>query len=140
MLLWMPVESLSDGGGGVGTGSSSSSTISSSGNSNPLFFDHDEKGGKVRRQEQARRRAYKNAIACASSVALVFLVTILQAHSPVENAGQLLRSHRAARERATRLLPANSIYRLVVPDAAGNDFDLSQFAGRVTLVVNTACK
>lgn len=138
MLLWMPVESLSDGGG-VGAGNSSSSTISS-GNSNPPFFDHDEKGGKVRRQEQARRRAYKNAIACASSVALVFLVTLLQVHSPVENAGQLLRAQRSARERALRMLPSNSIYRLVVPDAAGNDFDLSQFAGRVTLVVNTACK
>ena len=44
------------------------------------------------------------------------------------------------RERAIRMLPSNSIYRLVVPDANGRDFDLSQFAGRVTLVVNTACK
>jgi hypothetical protein len=131
MLLWMPVESLSDGGGG------SSNNIISSGNSG--HFDHDEKGGKVRRQEQARRRAYKNAIACVSSLVLVFLVTLLQVHSPVENAGMLLRSQKAARERAIRMLPSNSIYRLAVPDAAGRDVDLSQFAGRVTLVVNTAC-
>jgi hypothetical protein len=135
MLLWMPVESLSDSGGG-------SNTISiSSGNhhNNSSHFDHDEKGGKVRRQEQARRRAYKNAIACVSSLVLVFLVTLLQVHSPVENAGMLLRSQKAARERAIRMLPSNSIYRLAVPDADGRDVDLSQFAGRVTLVVNTAC-
>lgn len=36
-------------------------------------------------------------------------------------------------------LPENSIYRLTMTDVTGNKIDLSQFAGMVSLVVNTAC-
>ena len=36
-------------------------------------------------------------------------------------------------------LPENSIYRLKLPDVTGNQVDMSQFAGMVSLVVNTAC-
>jgi len=36
-------------------------------------------------------------------------------------------------------LPQNSIYRLTIPDVTGNRVDMSQFAGMVSLVVNTAC-
>ena len=37
-------------------------------------------------------------------------------------------------------LPENSIYRLTMTDVTGNDVDLSQFSGMVSLVVNTACR
>jgi len=36
-------------------------------------------------------------------------------------------------------LPENSIYRLTLTDVTGNQVDMSQFAGMVSLVVNTAC-
>lgn len=36
-------------------------------------------------------------------------------------------------------LPENSIYRLTMTDVTGNQVDLSQFSGMVSLVVNTAC-
>ena len=36
-------------------------------------------------------------------------------------------------------LPENSIYRLKMTDVTGNEIDLSQFSGMVSLVVNTAC-
>lgn len=37
-------------------------------------------------------------------------------------------------------LPSNSVYRLTTTDHLGGLFDLKQFAGQVTLIVNTACK
>lgn len=36
-------------------------------------------------------------------------------------------------------LPEDSIYRLTLTDVTGNQVDMSQFAGMVSLVVNTAC-
>jgi hypothetical protein len=36
-------------------------------------------------------------------------------------------------------LPPDSIYRLTVKDQLGDPYPLSQYAGKVTLVVNTAC-
>lgn len=142
MLLWMPVESAS--------------------HASDHYYDVDEKGTKLRRL--ARKRAYKNAVACVASLLLVLVVTLLQWQVPPHHHHQphqhhsgdgsnhhhrvaaaaavgepaLLRSRKATANRIAAL-PPDSIYRLTVPDADGHDYSLSQHAGQVTLVVNTAC-
>jgi hypothetical protein len=151
MLLWLPVESSrspsssdsgpllaaaghhrsnNNGGGGGGGGGGSASA------------DKDEKSYKLRlrdRQNRARR-CYKNSALACLSVAMVLAVTLWEVKYPAVNQGQLRRAQRAAAERAARLLPPSSIYRLSVPGADGaSPVSLAQFAGKVSLVVNTAC-
>jgi hypothetical protein len=128
MLLWLPMESLSP-----------SSSLDAN---NPSHNDSDEKSFKLRMRDRRNRayRCYKNSILTCLSVLMVCLVTFLQLRYPTVNTNQLLRSQKAARERALRSLPPDSIYRLSVPGPDGtSNVSLAQFAGKVSLVVNTAC-
>lgn len=107
----------------------------------PSAADDDEKSGKLRRQ--ARRRTM-NALACLASLCLVFLVTLLQIN--VEPAPARVRHGREDHALAVvdefhgLNLPPNSIYRMTVEDSLGDPVSLADYAGKVTLVVNTACK
>jgi len=137
--------------------------------------DHDEKGGKLLRQ-QARARTIKNVVAILGSLFLMFVTFVqIQVATPSGDHPYLHHRHehegrggsnpnglkygqggvrkhiREAIEPAEVVmdrraavggyeLPDDSIYRLTVFDQIGDPFPLMDFAGKVTLIVNTACK
>lgn len=97
------------------------------------FLDEDEKGAKLRRRARAQ---FMNALLCAGFLlTVVSVLTVKLHHSPKTRGGV-----RSAAVAALSQLPPNSIYRLSVVDANGAMQSLAQYAGMVTLVVNTACK
>jgi hypothetical protein len=109
--------------------------------------DDNEKGIKVRRQARARA---KNALACLGLMTTCFLVIIFQlSKSPGKvMKGKLRRARQELEHETAKLesfdletpLPPNSIYRLSVNDELGEPWSLGDYAGKVTLIVNTACK
>ena len=120
MLLWLP--SPSSGG----------------------FQDQDEKGAKLRRR--ARARCINLLLMAVFFVIVLFVLTgQVHFHHPKTTTTTMTRggSAAAAARRAASILrvqPRNSIYRLSVTDSLGTVQSLEQYAGMVTLVVNTACK
>jgi glutathione peroxidase len=98
----------------------------------PSDPDDDEKGGKLQKQANIR---VQNSIICLAVMTVVFLVSMvhLQHSSKVPGSANFLRS-------MTAVLPPNSIYRLSVKDVFDEMVSLKEYAGKVTLVVNTACK
>lgn len=115
MLLWMPSGSTSNAGG--------MRSPPPSGNS--VLMDEDEKAAKIIRRQNSR---FWNLIFLITSIGLVILVLALIPNTPT------------ASMRGSLALPANSIYRASVEDDAGTLRSLSEYAGKVALVVNTACK
>jgi hypothetical protein len=95
--------------------------------------DDDEKGGKLQMQANVR---VQNSIICLAVMTVVFLISMvhLQHNSKASGSTNMLRSMTEV------VLPPNSIYRLSVKDVFDEMVSLKQYAGKVTLVVNTACK
>jgi hypothetical protein len=95
--------------------------------------DDDEKGGKLQKQAHVR---VQNAIICLAVMTVVFLISMvhLQHSSKESSSTNMLRSMTEV------VLPQNSIYRLSVLDIFDEMVSLKEYAGKVTLVVNTACK
>jgi hypothetical protein len=100
----------------------------------PSDPDDDEKGGKLQKQANVR---VQNSIICLAVMTVVFLVSMVHLqHSSREthnDSATVVRSMKA-------VLPPNSIYRLSVMNVFDEMVSLKEFAGKVTLVVNTACK
>jgi glutathione peroxidase len=96
--------------------------------------DDDEKGGKLQKQANVR---VQNSIICLAVMTVVFLISMvhLQHSSRDPGPANMVRSMTA-----TPVLPPNSIYRISVMDVYDEMVSLKEFAGKVTLVVNTACK
>lgn len=96
--------------------------------------DEDEKGGKLQKQANIR---VQNSIICLAVMTVVFLVSMVHLQHSSRDSGStntsMLRS-------MTEVLPPNSIYRLSVKDVFDEMVSLKKYAGKVTLVVNTACK
>lgn len=111
MLLWLPSTASPRSGGS---------------------FDEDEKAAKLHRRARAR---FMNMLLLSGFLLTVASVGIVKLnHSPkTRGAIRLV-------ERAFQQLPQNSIYRLSVEDPNGAMVSLEEFTGKVTLVVNTACK
>jgi glutathione peroxidase len=95
----------------------------------PSGPDDDEKGGKVEKQAKMR---VQNAFIFLTVLTVVFLISMVQL-SKDDGTDPVVRSMQA-------VLPPNSIYRLSVKDVMDEMVSLKEFAGKVTLVVNTACK
>jgi hypothetical protein len=95
--------------------------------------DDDEKGGKLQMQANVR---VQNSIICLAVMTVVFLISMvhLQHSSKASGSTNMLRSMTEV------VLPPNSIYRLSVKDVFDEMVSLKRYAGKVTLVVNTACK
>ena len=135
MLLWMPTRRPS----GMG--------------------DDDEKGVKVQRQAQAKKAKHALLI-CLTVMTTLFVVVLLQLHQNPSSVTGKVRSRRDAVDQKRKPpvssaghhdkeiqifdphadLPPDSIYRLTVKDQLGDPFPLIDYAGKVTLIVNTACK
>jgi glutathione peroxidase len=94
--------------------------------------DEDEKGGKLQNQANIR---VQNSIICLAVMTVVFLISMVHIQHSSKDRGStnMLRSMQ-------EVLPPNSIYRLDVFDVFGEMVSLKRYAGKVTLVVNTACK
>lgn len=116
-------------------------------------IDDGEKGGKLRRQAsdlalaQKKRRILQICPALFFAILLCFFVERLaETHETrirIEEQRQTLRQGRheiVNTSESPMQLPFDSIYRLSVVDQLGNQFSLSKFVGKYTLIVNTACK
>ena len=105
----------------------------------PLGFVADNDKPKLHRQKRAGGDSKPplpfGVVLCAAasvivlSVASIFGIYHLASGNPVPSQ-EVQRIHRR--------LPADSIYRLSVPDIDGRKVSLSKFAGMVTMVVNVA--
>lgn len=107
-----------------------------------------EKGGKIRRRQKSK---LQNGLLFLGIMSLIILVAMVKLrHNEKHNSS--LRS-RALNKRGmeshdlglvppqhgSTFLPPNSIYKLSVEDATGQEVSLEKYAGIVTLVVNVAC-
>lgn len=97
-------------------------------------LDEDEKGAKLRRRASARARFANTLLGAGVLLMVVAVLTVRTMHRAPKTRGAI---RRAA---ASLLLPPNSIYRLHVADGRGATASLLQYAGAVSLVVNTACR
>jgi glutathione peroxidase len=95
--------------------------------------DDDEKGGKLQKQANVR---VQNSIICLAVMTVVFLVSMVHLQHSSKDSG----STNMLRSMTEVVLPPNSIYRLSVKDVFDEMVSLKKYAGKVTLVVNTACK
>jgi glutathione peroxidase len=111
-------------------------------------FDEDEKGAKLHREKRARARKILLGMALMSIAFIVAIATLTYDQNGV-NSRRSRPKIRVAREKMGDLeirprlappLPEDSIYRLSVENQFGDMVSLRQYAGNVTLVVNTACK
>jgi glutathione peroxidase len=120
--------------------------------SSEAVVDDDEKGGKLLRR-RARDRVIHTALTFLGCLCILFLMSLHSSKRDPADTNAKVRSWeiRQIVQRQERpdhfqdnspppLLPANSIYRLSIEDPFGEMVSLQRFAGRVTLVVNTACK
>jgi glutathione peroxidase len=110
-------------------------------------FDEDEKGGKLHRETIARSRKILLGMALVSVAFIMTIATLTYDRNGVNSLGsrQKIRARGKMRDLEIRprlppTLPEESIYRLSVEDHFGEMVSLLQYAGNVTLVVNTACK
>ena len=113
---------------------------SGSGGGGLILYDDDEKAAKLFRRARAK---YMNMLLATGLVLTVLSVMLVKVHhSPKMRGGrpQYHNNHGGATLRDVALLPPDSIYRLSVEDAHGALTSLWEYAGRVTLVVNTACQ
>ena len=93
-------------------------------------FDEDEKAAKLHRRARAR---FMNMLLLTGFLLLIFSVGIVKMHHSPKTRGAIRLLEKAA-------LPIDSIYRLSVEDQNGEIVSLEKYSGKVTLVVNTACK
>jgi glutathione peroxidase len=130
----------------VSTPASSAGGISWTGSSDE---SSGEKGGKIRRQQKSQ---FQNALLFLGIMSLIFLVTIVKLRHGTKTHNSLLRSRVLNKQgigsldldlvppqHGSTFLPPNSIYKLSVEDATGQEVSLEKYAGIVTLVVNVAC-
>lgn len=113
---------------------------SGAGGSGLISYDEDEKAAKLIRRARAK---YMNMLLATGLVLTVLSVMMVKVHhSPKMRGGHQRQPyhHRGATLRDVALLPPDSIYRLTVENAHGALTSLMEYAGRVTLVVNTACQ
>jgi len=95
--------------------------------------DDDEKAVKLKRKKARRpRMSVPNVFLSLVVLAVVALVTMAHMRHISKSSGGASLSSQSR-------LPSNSIYRLAVPNIVGEMTSLHQYAGQVTLVVNTAC-
>jgi hypothetical protein len=109
--------------------------------------EDDDKGGKLRRRKQSQARSCVAFLAILSFLILVLMVKMNHTQKYISSK---LRRHRAAQHDASlevkgagetvdSFLPPDSIYKLSLPDMAGNLVSLENYRGMVTLIVNVAC-
>ena len=117
--------------------------------SGPIIFDDDEKAAKLIRRARAK---YMNMLLATGLVLTVLSVMMVKVH----HSPKLMMRGRHPNSRSTELqqqqpmggaslrdvalLPPDSIYRREVENAQGKFTSLLEYAGKVTLVVNTACQ
>ena len=107
-----------------------------------------EKGDKLRRRK-LNRLQYRNELLLVIGIILCGLVFAgMASRRLAHNKSAFRRTNYSGLQQPSQSvnsaishgeLPPNSIYRLDMPDVHGKKVSLSQFAGMVTLVVNTAC-
>lgn len=114
--------------------------------SNSANSDDGEKGAKLRRESASRNK--KVIMSLLLSVIAIIVTITATSISTVDSIPKLRYRPNAgfhepgleARRIEPDSLPPNSIYRLEVEDQHGKLVSLRQYAGNITLVVNTACK
>ena len=145
MLFWLPPQRAPGSGtsavGGVGA-SSSSCTL----------FDDDEKAAKLLRRAHTK---HLNMLLATGLILTVLSLMTIKAHHSLKLRGAALQQHPSNRHDqqhqqqqrrnevdvvASARLPIDSIYRLQVENEHGALTSLLEYAGMVTLVVNTACQ
>ena len=102
-------------------------------------LDEDEKHAKLQRESRSRTQ---RALLGLTVLALCFIVVLSFLENTREVPSNRLRMSDRETVDSQRMyhLPADSIYRLSVENQQGELVSLRQYAGNVTLVVNTACK
>lgn len=100
-------------------------------------FDEDEKGAKVEREQLNRTRKILAGMVFLS-MSLVVASTMFTYGAQRRNMRRGVMEGSALRQLAK--LPPNSMYHLSVGDQDGGEVSLMDYAGKLTLVVNTACK
>lgn len=113
---------------------------------NSAGLDDGEKGAKLRRETAMRNKK----VILSVLLSLIAIVVTLNTTTFVDNKTiQQLRYRQGAgfhepgleaRRIEADSLPPNSIYNLEVENQQGKLVSLRQYAGNITLVVNTACK
>lgn len=116
--------------------------------------DEDEKAAKLQRQARVNAQRNINILGLVCICLFTWIAFIEQRHykSPklrarISKSSSVKKSPRKKRSTdiddffasAMPPLPRNSIYNLKFPDITGKLIDFGAFAGKVTLVVNTAC-
>jgi hypothetical protein len=111
------------------------------------YPDEDEKGAKLRRR--AARAQLLNVVVCLGLfISTISVLTVqFHHHSPKirgSSSNSVQQRHPPRNDTARTVLasslPIHSMYRLSVKDASGILRSLEEYAGKVTLVVNTACQ
>ena len=146
MLFWLPPQRAPGSGTSAvgGVGASSSSTL----------FDDDEKAAKLLRRAHTK---HLNMLLATGLILTVLSLMTVKAHHSLKLRGAALQQHPPNRHDqqqhqqqqqrrndvdvvASARLPIDSIYRLQVENEHGALTSLLEYAGMVTLVVNTACQ
>jgi hypothetical protein len=114
-------------------------------NSSRYNDEKDEKGAKITSQKMERTKNTLLFLAVLFVVGVGALIFDSTDFNPSFKEGYLRARGLKKKDSASLLqydseLPHNSIYRVSVKGADGDQVPLEQFAGMVSLVVNTACR